>query len=151
MHTACRRCGFSRNMLTCFPSFPDYPHICFLHHPVLLLSLLLLSRSAHGHAARLRIPHAVSRAEGAHSYTPTAGLQLLLCFPASVGISPSLCAATLLRSESSDDGVAQHLSMLHQRWVAIDPRRTPLAPRVRSWSPSQLAHGEQVPVPISWP
>ena len=82
-----------------FPSFADYTHIYFLHH-LLLLLLLLRSRSAHGHAAQLRMPPAASCTEGARSYTPTSGLQLPLYFPPSAGISPSQGAATPSPSES---------------------------------------------------
>ena len=57
VHTAWLPCGFSRNLQTCFPSLPGYPHICFVMDLLLQLLwlLLLLSRSAHGHAARLKI------------------------------------------------------------------------------------------------
>ena len=53
-----RPCDLSRNVQTCFPSFPITP-ICFLLDllQLLLLKLLLLSRSAHSNAVRLKIPH----------------------------------------------------------------------------------------------
>ena len=117
----------------------------------LLLKLLLLSRRTHGHAARLKNPPSATHGEGAHDCTPIAGLQLLLYFPASAGILPSLRAATLPPSESSDGGVVQHSSMPHRRWVAIDAHRTLLVPRLRCWSSSQPAHREQGPAPISSP
>jgi len=47
--------------------------------------------------------------------------------------------------------VVQQPSLQHQRWVAIDPHRTPLVLRARGWSASQPAHREQGPVPISSP
>ena len=47
--------------------------------------------------------------------------------------------------------VVQQPSLQHLRWVAIDPRRTPLVPRARCWSSSQPAHREQGPAPISSP
>ena len=42
-----------------FPLVSDYTHICFLLDLLLqlLMKLLLLSRSAHSHAVRLKIPH----------------------------------------------------------------------------------------------
>ena len=175
VHTAWRPCGCSRKGQTCFPSFHQYRHICCLFYLLLVLLLVLLSQSTHGHAARITIPSATSRAEGArictptaglqllvllssqressddggtaylsaapgpggvslppnsaHDHTPVAGLQLLLYFPGSATTSPDLRAATPSPSKSSDDGVAQHPSMLNQRLVAIDPHRTLLAPR----------------------
>ena len=54
--------------------------------------------------------------------------------PRSPGISPSLRATTAPPSESSDDGVVQHPSMLHRRWTAIDAHRTLLVLRLRAWS-----------------
>ena len=56
-HTAWRPYGFSRNVKTSFPSFPEFLHICVLLDLLKLLLLpLLLSRSAHGHAVRPKIP-----------------------------------------------------------------------------------------------
>ena len=43
----------------------------------------------------------------------------------------------------------QQPSLQHLRWVAIDPRRTPLVPRARCWS--SFARREQGPAPISSP
>ena len=51
-------------------------------------------------------PQSATHGEGAHDCTPIAGIQLLLYFPASTGIPPSLRAATPSPSESSDDGTA---------------------------------------------
>ena len=116
----------------------------------LLLKLLLLSRRTHGHAARLKNPPSATHGEGAHDCTPIAGLHLLLLyFPASAGILPSLRAATPPPLESSDGGMVQHSSMLHRRWAANDALRTLLVPRLRCWSSSQPAHREQGPAPIS--
>ena len=58
----CRRLAAVRRIAKCADMFPlvsDYPHICFLLdlQQLLLLLPLLLSRSAHGHAVRLEIPH----------------------------------------------------------------------------------------------
>ena len=58
----CTRVAAVRLIAKCADMFPlasDYTHICFLLHILLqlLLKLLLLSRSAHGHAAQLMIPH----------------------------------------------------------------------------------------------
>ena len=57
----------------------DYPHICLLLDLLqqLLLTLLLLSWSAHSHAVRLKDPPSATYGEGAHDYTPIAGLWLL--------------------------------------------------------------------------
>ena len=62
------------------PPFANNSYIYPPHDlPLLLLLLLLrLSWGAHGYAARLGLPPSAARAEGARSYTPTAGLQLLL-------------------------------------------------------------------------
>ena len=83
----------------------DDPHICFLLDllQLLLLLPLLMLRSANGHAVRLKISRPPPTARRAH-YTPIAGLQLLLYFPPSAGIPPSLRPATPSPSESSDDG-----------------------------------------------
>ena len=58
----CTRLAVVRLIAECadiFPLVSDCTHICFLLDFLLqlLLKLLLLSRSAHGHAARLKIAH----------------------------------------------------------------------------------------------
>ena len=70
-----------------------------------------------------------------HDHAPVVGFRLLLLyFPSSPGTSPSLRAIKPPPSESSDDGVVQHPSMLHRRWTAFDAHRTLLVPRLRAWS-----------------
>ena len=76
----------------------------------LSLLLLLLSWGTHGHAARLRLSPAASRAGVAHGYTYTVGLKLLLYVPTSEGTSTSLPTATPSPSERSDDGGTAFLS-----------------------------------------
>ena len=49
-------------------------------------------------------PPSATHSEGTHDYTPIAGLQLVLYFPSSAGIPPSLRAGTPSPSERSDDG-----------------------------------------------
>ena len=84
----------------------DYPHICLLPDLLqqLLLTLLLLSWSAHSHAVRLKDPLPLHTARVPTIKTLVAGLHLLLYLPAFAGIPPSLRAATPSPSESSDDG-----------------------------------------------
>ena len=70
----------------------------------LLLKLLLLSRSAHSHAVRLKDPLPLHTARVPTIKTLVVGLHLLLYLPAFAGIPPTLRAATPSPSESSDDG-----------------------------------------------
>ena len=58
-----------------FPFVSDYTHTCFLHVVLLqlLLTLLLLSRSAHGHAVRLKIPHPLPMARAPTIKLPSRG------------------------------------------------------------------------------
>ena len=59
VHTAGGRATCREMCRDMFPLLSDYTHIGFLLDLLLqlLLKLLLLSRSAHGHAVRLKIPH----------------------------------------------------------------------------------------------
>ena len=84
----------------------DHPHICLLPDLLqqLLLTLLLLSWSAHSHAVRLKDPLPLHTARVPTIKTLVAGLHLQLYLPAFAGIPPSLRAATPSPSESSDDG-----------------------------------------------
>ena len=146
-----RPCDFSRNGRTCFPSFPDFPHICFLLDLLqLLLVPLLLSRSAHGHAVRLEIPLPLRTARLPTSILTSRGFSCWYTSQLPQGYRRP-CVQLLLHHRTVPTMVVQQSSLQHQRWVAIDPHRTPLVPRARCWSSSQPAHREQDPVPISSP
>ena len=105
----CARLAAVRLIATCTDMLSlvsNYPHICLLPDPLqqLLLTLLLLSWSAHTHAVRLKDPLPLHTARVPTIKTLVAGLHLLLYLPAFAGIPPSLRAATPSPSESSDDG-----------------------------------------------
>ena len=66
----------------------------------------------------LRLPNLLPLAKLVSAWLSVGGNTL----PSPLQLSPS---------EGSDDGVAQHLSMLHRRWVAINAHWTLLVPHVR--------------------
>ena len=74
VHAAGGRAAY-RECADMFPLVSDYPHICFLLDllPHLLLMLLVLSRNAHGHAVRLKIPVPLRTARVPTILLPTRG------------------------------------------------------------------------------
>ena len=147
-----RSCDFSRiEQAGVYPSLLLL-RVCFLLDLVLqlLLKLLLLSRSAHGHAVRLKILHPL-RTERVPTFVFLSRGFSCCCTSQPPQVLPSLRAPTPPPSESSDDGVAQHPSMLHRWWAAIDAHRTLLVHRLRCGSLSQPVHREQGAAPISSP
>ena len=131
VHTAWRPCDFSRNVLTCFPSFPDFPPICFLLDLLQLLLLpLLLLWSAHGHAVRLKIPLPLRTARVPTIILPSRGFSCCCTSQLPQGYHPH-CVQLRLHHRRVSTMVVQQSSLQHQWRVAIDPHRTPLVPRAR--------------------
>ena len=130
----------------------DYPHICLLPDLLqqLLLTLLLLSWSAHSHAVRLKIPHPLRTARVPTIELPSRGFSCCCTSQRPQGYHP-LFVQLRLHHRKLPTMVVQHPNLQHLRWVAIDPRRTPLVSRARCWSSSQPSPREQGPVPISSP
>ena len=130
----------------------DYPHICLLPDLLqqLLLKLLLLSRSAHSNAVRLKIPHPLRTARVPTIELPSRGFSCCCTSQRPQGYHPP-CVQLRFHHRKVPTMVVQQPSLQHLRWVAIDPRRTPLVPRARCWSSSQPAHREQGPALISSP
>ena len=135
-----------------FPLVSDYTHICFLLDLLLqlLLKLLLLSRSAHSNAVRLKIPHPLRTARVPTIKLSSRGFICCCTCQPSQGYHPP-CVQLRLHHRKVPTMVVQQPSMLHRRWAAIDAHRTLLVPRLRCWSSSQPAHREQGPAPISSP
>ena len=121
----CTRLAAVRLIAKCADMFPlvsDYLHICFLLDlllQLLLLLPLLLSRRAHSHAARLKIPLPLRMTR-----VPTI---ILL----SRGFSCCCTSQLRLHHRKVPTMLVQQLSLRHLRWVAIDPHQTPLVPRTR--------------------
>ena len=116
----------------------------------MLLLTLLLSRSAHGHAVRLKIPLSLCTARVPTNMLPSRGFSCCCTSQRPQGYHPP-CVQLRFHHRKVPTMVVQQPSLQHLRWVAIDPRRTPLVPRARCWSSSQPAHREQGPAPISSP
>ena len=79
-------------------------------------------------------------------------------FPPSAGMT--LRAGTPSPSESSDGGGGTaefrrwwqySIPLLHQRWVAVAPQRTPPLTRVRRWSSYQATYRQQAHIPMPSP
>ena len=121
----CTRLAAVRLIAKCADMFPlvsDYLHICFLLDlllQLLLLLPLLLSRRAHSHAARLKIPLPLRMTR-----VPTI---ILL----SRGFSCCCTSQLRLHHRKVPTMGVQQPSLQHLRWVAIVPHRTSFAPRAR--------------------
>ena len=115
------------------PRFRLPPHLLVCLFLDLLLQLplmLLLVVTECTRPRRMTLnPPSATHGEGAHDYTPIAGLQLLLYFPASAGIPPSLRAATPSPSESSDDGGTAALPAAPPVGGHCPPTHSPCVPR----------------------
>ena len=83
-----------------FPLVSDYPHICFL----LDLLQLLLSRSAHGHAVRLKIPVLLRTARLPTIMLPSRGFSCCCTCQLPQGYHPPCVKLRLHRRKGSDDG-----------------------------------------------
>ena len=109
------------------------PRFRLLPHPRLAAVAAVAAAAAVAESSRPRRttpnPPSATHGEGAHDYIPIAGLQLLLYFPASAGIPPSLRAATPSPSESSDDGDTAALPAAHSVGGDRSPPDSPCAPR----------------------
>ena len=113
------------------PRFRLYP-ICFLLDLLLqlLLKLLLLPQSAHGHAGRLKIPHSLRTARVPKIVPPSRGFSCCCTSQPPQGYHPP-CVQLRLHHRTVPTMVVQQLSLQHLRWVAIDPRWTSLVLRAR--------------------
>ena len=151
VHMADGRAAY-RVMCRLVPLVSDYSHICFLLDlmQLLLLMPLLLSRSAHGHAVRLKIPLSLRTVRVPTITLPSPGSSCCCTSQGPQGYHPP-CVQLRLGHRKVPTMVVQQPSLQYLRWVAIDPRRTPLVPRARCWSSSQPALPEQGHSPISSP
>ena len=117
-----------------FPLASDYTHIyiCFLLDLLLqlLLKLLLLSRSAHGHAVRLKVPHPLRTARVPTIVLPSRGFSCCCNSQPPQGYHPP-CVQLRLHHRKVPTMVVQQPSLQHLRWVAIVPHQTSLVPRAR--------------------
>ena len=115
-----------------FPFVSDYTHTCFLHVVLLqlLLTLLLLSRSAHGHAVRLKIPHPLRTARVPTIVLPSRGFSCCCTSQPPQGYHPP-CVQLRIHHRKVPTMVVQQPSLQHLRWVVIVPHRSPLLPRAR--------------------
>ena len=107
-------------------------HICFLLDLLLqlLLNLLLLSRSAHRHAVRPRIPHPLRPARVPTIELPSRGFSCRCSSQPRQGYHPH-CVQLGLHHRKVPTMVVQQPSLQHFPWVAIVPHRTLLVPRAR--------------------
>ena len=95
----------------------------------LLLKLLLLSRSAHSNAVRLKIPHPLRTARVPTIILPSRGFNCCCICQPSQGYHPP-CVLLRLHHRKVPTMVVQQPSMLHRRWAAISAHRTLLVPRL---------------------
>jgi len=109
----------------------DYPHICLLPDLLqqLLLTLLLLSWSAHSHAVRLKDPLPLHTARVPTIKLSSRGFICCCTCQPSQGYHPP-CVQLRLHHRKVPTMVVQQPSMLHRRWAAIDAHRTLLVPRL---------------------
>ena len=129
----CTRLAAAGLIAKCADTFPlvsDYPIICFLFdlQQLLLLLPLLLSRSAHGHAVRLKMPHLLRTLRVPKIVPPSRGFSCSCTSQPPKGYRPP-CAQLRLHHRKVPTMVVQQPSLQHLRWVAIVPHRTPCAPR----------------------
>ena len=125
----CTRLAAVRLIAKCTDMFPlvsDYSHICVLLH----LLQLLLSRSAHGHAVRLKIPLPLRTARVPTIILPSWGFSCC-CTSQLPQRYPPPWVQLRLHHRKVPTMVVQQTSLQHLRWVASDPRRTLLVPRAR--------------------
>ena len=99
------------------PRFPISPTSAFLFE-LLQLLLLLLSRSAHGHDVRLKIPRALRTARVLTIILPSRGFSCR-CTP-SFRRDTALRACTYAFTIGVPTMVVQAPSLQHERWVAIN-------------------------------
>ena len=131
---------------------PRFPHICFLLDLLKLLLLpLLLSRSAHGHAVRLKILFSLRTARVPTIILPSWGFSCYCTPQVPQEYHPPCVQLVRLHHRRVPTMVVQQPSLQHQRWVAIDPHRARLVLRARWWSSYQRVHREHGPVAISSP
>ena len=131
----CTRLAAVRLLAECADMFPlvsDYTHICFLLDLLLqlLLKLLLLSRNAHSHAVRLKIPHPRRTARVPTVVLPSRGFSCCCTYQPPQGYHPPRVQLRLLHRKVPTM-VVQQPSLQRLWWVAIVPHRTPLVPRAR--------------------
>ena len=149
------RLGSVRLITKCAVMFPlasDYTHICFLVHLrlQLLLKLLLLSWSAHGHATRLIIPHPLRSARVPTIELPSRGFSCCCTCQPPQGYHPP-CVQLCLHHRNVPTMAVHQPSLQHLRWVAIVPIGLPLCPALECWHLFQPAPRAQGPAPISSP
>ena len=131
----CTRLPAVRLIAKCADMFPlvsDYTHVCFLLDLLLqlLLKLLLLSRSAHSHAVRLRILYPLHTARVPTIELPSRGFSCCCTSQPPQGCHPP-CVQLRLHHRKSPTMVVQQPSLQHLRREAIVPHRTPLVHRAR--------------------
>ena len=117
-----------------FPLVSDYPHICFLLDllQLLLLMQLLLSRRAHGHVVRLKIPLPLRTARMTTIIFPSRGFSCCCTSQCPQRYHPT-CVQLHLHHRKVPTMVVLQPSLQHLRWVAIDSSRTPFVPRALCW------------------
>ena len=134
-----------------FPLVSDYPHICFLLdlQQLLLLLPLLLSRSAHGHAVRLEIPHPLRTARVPTIVLPWRGFSCCCTSQPPQGYQPP-CVQQRLH-QKAPTMVVQEPSLQYIREWRLFPTGLPVCPALECWSSSQPTHRKQGPALISSP
>ena len=161
VHTAADRSAY-REMSRHISLLSDYTRMCFLLDLLLQLLLklllllllklvlLLLSRSAHSHGVRYKIPHLLSTAK-----LPTIQLSLrgfLSCCctsQPSQGYNPP-CVQLRFHHRKVPTMGAQQPSLQHLGWRLL-PTGYPLCPALEWWYSSQPGPRDQGPAPISSP
>ena len=109
----------------------DYPHICLLPDLLqqLLLKLLLLSRSAHSNAVRLKIPHPLRTARVPAIELSSRGFSCCCTCQPPQGYHPP-CVQLRLHHRKVPTMVVQQPFMLRRQWAALDTHRTLLVFRL---------------------